>query len=141
MQDASGVAAIAASGDGICSPAALRYFAAVLAGRCCCRRLFGLCWRSPPGGDCRRLPLPTTCASTKNWHSYAIIRRRRQNLLAIGSSVAWAAVRQRGGRRRDPGASPIHGAFATAGEQAIFVADWLLDRFDSVRNVVCRIAL
>lgn len=59
------------------------------------------------------------------------------NLLVIGSSVAWRHVDGNVLAAQLPGARPFNGAFCGLhANQAVYVANWLLDRTPSVQQVV-----
>lgn len=59
------------------------------------------------------------------------------NLLVIGSSVAWRHVDGEAIARNLPGRQPLNGAFCgLRAHQAVYVANWLLDREPSIRQVV-----
>lgn len=59
------------------------------------------------------------------------------NLLVIGSSVAWRHVDTSRLREELPGVQPLNGAFCgLSAHQSTYVADWLIDREPSVRQVV-----
>ena len=59
------------------------------------------------------------------------------NLLIIGSSVAWRHVDGDALVREIPAAKPLNGAFCGLfANQAVYVANWLLDREPSIRHVV-----
>lgn len=59
------------------------------------------------------------------------------NLLVIGSSVAWRHVDGDALVREIPDANPLNGAFCGLfANQAVYVANWLLDREPSIRHVV-----
>ena len=59
------------------------------------------------------------------------------NLLVVGSSVAWRHFDGAVITAMAPGSRPLNGAFCSLhANQAVFVANWLLDRLPSVREVV-----
>ena len=59
------------------------------------------------------------------------------NPLVIGSSVAWRHVDGDALVREIPDANPLNGAFCGLfANQAVYVANWLLDREPSIRHVV-----
>lgn len=59
------------------------------------------------------------------------------NLLIIGSSVAWRHIDGHALVREMPAANPLNGAFCGLfANQAVYVANWLLDREPSIRHVV-----
>ncbi|MBD3877590.1 MAG: hypothetical protein ACOZF1_08430 [Pseudomonadota bacterium] len=59
------------------------------------------------------------------------------NLLVIGSSVAWRHVDGDVLVEQTPGVRPLNGAFCGLhANQSAYVADWLLDRQPSIRQVV-----
>jgi hypothetical protein len=139
MRDASGVAAdVAASGDEFPPRRALRYLAAVLAGAL----LFvgGYVGTLLAFAVQGRLPPPPIANNVCIDEKLAFLRDHppaSPNLLAIGSSVAWRQFDSATVAAAIPALRPFNGAFCGLRvNQAIFVADWLLDRFESVRNVV-----
>ncbi|WP_462380231.1 hypothetical protein [Pseudomonas sp. Marseille-QA0892] len=59
------------------------------------------------------------------------------NLLVIGSSVAWRHVDTGRLREQLPDIQPLNGAFCgLSAHQSTYVADWLIDREPSIRDVV-----
>jgi hypothetical protein len=59
------------------------------------------------------------------------------NLLVIGSSVAWRHFDGATVAAAAPGTHPLNGAFCgLRANQTVFVANWLLDRLPSVRDVI-----
>lgn len=59
------------------------------------------------------------------------------NLLVIGSSVAWRHIDGDALVREMPAATPLNGAFCGLfANQAVYVANWLLDREPSIRQVI-----
>jgi len=59
------------------------------------------------------------------------------NLLVVGSSVAWRHFDGETVANQRPGTRPLNGAFCGLhANQAVYVANWLLDREASVREVV-----
>src|SRR3954468_17612279 len=139
MRDASGGAANdAASGDEFPPRRALRYFAAVLAGALLfVGGYFGSLLVFAARG---RLPPPPIANNVCIDEKLAFLRDHppaSPNLLAIGSSVAWRQFDSATVAAEVPALRPFNGAFCGLRvSQAFFVADWLLDRFDSVRTVV-----
>lgn len=62
---------------------------------------------------------------------------RDPNLLVIGSSVAWRHVDGEVLVEQAPGSRPFNGAFCGLhANQAVYVANWLLDRHPGIRQVV-----
>lgn len=63
------------------------------------------------------------------------------NLLVIGSSVAWRHVDSATVARDSPGTRPLNGGFCGLhANQAVYVANWLLDRQPTVRQVLMIVA-
>jgi hypothetical protein len=139
MLDRSGVLAeVAASGDALPPKRALSYLASVLAGAL----LFvggyvGILLALAAYG---RLPPPPIANNVCIDEKLAFLRDHppvSPNLLAIGSSVAWRQFDSATVAAAIPALRPFNGAFCGLRvTQAMFVADWLLDRYDSVRTVV-----
>jgi hypothetical protein len=118
--------------------AGLRYLASVLAGGVSIlAAYFGLLIVLDHTGD---LPAPPIANNVCIDEKLAFLRDNppeAPNLLVVGSSVAWRHFDSGLVAALVPGARPLNGAFCSLhANQTVFVANWLLDRLPSVRQVV-----
>lgn len=70
-------------------------------------------------------------------HHLRLSQPTEPTLLVVGSSVAWRHFDGETLVRRSPGAMPLNGGFCGLSvNQTAFTADWLLDRYNHVQDVV-----
>jgi hypothetical protein len=134
----SGAVDVGESADEFAPKQALRYFAAMLAGAL----LFvgGYFSALLAFAAMGRLPPPPIANNVCIDEKLSFLRDHppaSPNLLVIGSSVAWRQFDSATIAAEVPALLPLNGAFCGLRvNQAVFAADWLLDRLDSVRSVV-----
>jgi hypothetical protein len=120
------------------SATGLRYIASVLAGGASILVVyFGFLVVLEQTGH---LPAPPIANNICIDEKLAFLRENRPaspNLLVIGSSVAWRHFDGGVVAALVPGVRPVNGAFCSLhANQSVFVANWLLDRWWSVRHVI-----
>ncbi|GGC67756.1 hypothetical protein GCM10011504_52170 [Siccirubricoccus deserti] len=87
-----------------------------------------------------RLPPPAFTNSICIDEKFAFLRQHppvSPTLLVIGSSVAWRHFDGVTAERNSPGTVPLNGAFCgQSANQTVYTANWLLDRYPTVREVL-----
>jgi hypothetical protein len=121
---------------------ARRYLLSVLAGLAtCCALFLALLVSLNATGN---LPPPAFANSLCTDEKLSFLRDQQiesPNLLVIGSSVAWRHIDSETLVKMLPGTRPLNAGFCgLTANQSAFVANWMLDRYQSVRHVLMVVA-